>query len=138
MSDTTHRAAAGASAPALRLQKTMAAARVSFTWLGVRKTLSREQKEQAAESFGAEGQGPVVRLRPAAGEMNRAAGLALRLSFLTAGVSWLPPRRKPGLRTAHMREALPLKSDRTPFCCSSAFITRRRRGSLLRCLERRK
>jgi hypothetical protein len=34
----------------------MAAARVSFTWLGVRKTLSREQKEQVAESFGAEGQ----------------------------------------------------------------------------------
>lgn len=55
MSDT-HRAAAGASASAQRLQKTMAAARVSFTWLGVRKTLSREQKEQAAESFGAEGQ----------------------------------------------------------------------------------
>lgn len=56
MNDTTHRAAAGASAPAQRLQRTMAAARVSFTWLGVRKTLSREQKEQAAESFGAEGQ----------------------------------------------------------------------------------
>jgi hypothetical protein len=56
MSDTTVRAAAGVSAPAQRLQKTMAAARVSFTWLGVRKTLSREQKEQAAESFGAEGQ----------------------------------------------------------------------------------
>jgi hypothetical protein len=48
--------APGTSAPAQRLQKTMAAARVSFTWLGVRKTLSREQKEQAAESFGAEGQ----------------------------------------------------------------------------------
>jgi hypothetical protein len=28
---------------------------VSFTWLGVRKTLTPEQKSQAAESFGAEG-----------------------------------------------------------------------------------
>ena len=56
MHDTLDRATAGVSTPAQRLQKTMAAARVSFTWLGVRKTLSREQKEQAAESFGAEGQ----------------------------------------------------------------------------------
>lgn len=56
MHDTLNRAAADVSTPAQRLQKTMAAARVSFTWLGVRKTLSREQKEQAAESFGAEGQ----------------------------------------------------------------------------------
>ena len=45
-----------ASAPAKRLQRTMAAARVSFTWLGVRKALSPQQKEQAAEQFGAEGQ----------------------------------------------------------------------------------
>ena len=29
---------------------------VGFTWLGVRKALSTEQKAQAAESFGAEGQ----------------------------------------------------------------------------------
>ncbi len=56
MRDTSDRAVAGVSAPAQRLQRTMAAARVSFTWLGVRKTLSREQREQAAESFGAEGQ----------------------------------------------------------------------------------
>ena len=37
-----------------RLRVTMAAVRVCFTWLGVRKTLSPEQKSQAAESFGAE------------------------------------------------------------------------------------
>lgn len=48
-------AVAGES-PALRLQTTMAAARVSFTWLGVRKTLTAEQKAQAAEPFGAAGQ----------------------------------------------------------------------------------
>jgi hypothetical protein len=46
------------SPPAIaeRLQTTMAAARVSFTWLGVRKTLSADQRAQAAEPFGAEGQ----------------------------------------------------------------------------------
>ena len=37
-----------------RLRSTMAAVRVCFTWLGVRKTLSPEQKSQAAESFGAQ------------------------------------------------------------------------------------
>lgn len=37
-----------------RLRATTAAVRVMFTWLGVRKTLSAEQKSQAAESFGAE------------------------------------------------------------------------------------
>jgi hypothetical protein len=34
----------------------MAAVRVSFVWFGLRKSLSPEQKAQAAESFGAEGQ----------------------------------------------------------------------------------
>ena len=41
--------------PSQRLQTTMAAARLSFTWLGVRKTLTAAQKNQAADSFGAEG-----------------------------------------------------------------------------------
>jgi hypothetical protein len=41
--------------PAERLRTTMAAVRVSFTWLGVRKTLTPEQKNQAADTFGAEG-----------------------------------------------------------------------------------
>jgi len=41
--------------PAQRLQTTMAAVRVSISWFGVRKSLSAEQKSQAAESFGAEG-----------------------------------------------------------------------------------
>lgn len=39
-----------------RLRTTMAAVRVCFTWFGTRKSLSTEQKAQAAESFGAEGQ----------------------------------------------------------------------------------
>jgi hypothetical protein len=42
--------------PSQRLKTNFAAARVSFTWLGVRKTLSPDQKAQAAEPFGAEGQ----------------------------------------------------------------------------------
>ncbi|MBX3452774.1 MAG: hypothetical protein KF777_24775 [Planctomycetaceae bacterium] len=46
---------AGSASPSQRLQTTMAAARLSFTWLGVRKTLTAAQKNQAADSFGAEG-----------------------------------------------------------------------------------
>jgi hypothetical protein len=38
----------------MRMQQRMAAARLSFTWLGVRKTLTAEQKAQAAETFGAQ------------------------------------------------------------------------------------
>jgi hypothetical protein len=41
--------------PGDRLRTTMAAARLSFTWLGVRKTLTSAQKNQAADTFGAEG-----------------------------------------------------------------------------------
>jgi hypothetical protein len=42
------------ASPAQRLRSTMAAVRVSLSWLGVRKTLTREQKAQAADTFGAE------------------------------------------------------------------------------------
>ena len=48
-------AARTGTAPAERLRRFAAAMRVSFTWFGVRKTLTPQQKEQAAESFGAEG-----------------------------------------------------------------------------------
>lgn len=41
---------------AVDLQTLMAAARVSFTWFGTRKTLTPEQKAEAADTFGAEGQ----------------------------------------------------------------------------------
>ena len=37
-----------------RLRATMAAARLSFTWLGVRKSLTLAQKNLVADSFGAE------------------------------------------------------------------------------------
>lgn len=42
--------------PAQRLRQNTAAVRVSLRWLGVRKTLTPEQKSQAAEPFHAEGQ----------------------------------------------------------------------------------
>jgi len=43
------------TAPAERLRTTMAAVRVSIQWFGTRKTLTREQKSEAADTFGAEG-----------------------------------------------------------------------------------
>jgi hypothetical protein len=42
--------------PAQWLRDTTAAVRVSFTWFGVRKALTTEQKNQAAEPFHAEGE----------------------------------------------------------------------------------
>ena len=39
-----------------QLRTSMAAVRVSFTWFGTRKSLNADQKAQAAESFGAQGQ----------------------------------------------------------------------------------
>lgn len=43
------------TSPSQRLRTTMAAVRVSLSWLGVRKTLTAEQRSQAADTFGAEG-----------------------------------------------------------------------------------
>jgi HAMP domain-containing protein len=53
---TRRSASATTASAAQRLRTAFAAVRVSFTWLGVHKTLSTDQKAQAAESFGAEGQ----------------------------------------------------------------------------------
>jgi len=50
-------AAAGVTTtPAQRLHATMAAVRLSFSWLGTTKTLTAEQRAQAAEAFDAEAQ----------------------------------------------------------------------------------
>ncbi|MEQ8788675.1 MAG: hypothetical protein RIC55_20360 [Pirellulaceae bacterium] len=43
-------------APAQRLRATMAAVRLSIRWFGTRKTLNADQKAQAADTFGAEGE----------------------------------------------------------------------------------
>jgi hypothetical protein len=53
--DQNPAAPADTSIAAERLRTSMAAARVAFTWFGTRKTLSPQQKEQAADAFGAEG-----------------------------------------------------------------------------------
>ena len=42
--------------PAEQLRSAMTAVRLSISWLGVRKSLTRDQKQQAADTFGAEGQ----------------------------------------------------------------------------------
>lgn len=47
---------ANTASPAQRLHAAFAAVRVSFAWLGVRKTLTPDQKAQAADTFNAEGQ----------------------------------------------------------------------------------
>jgi hypothetical protein len=45
-----------ATSPSARLRATTAAIRLSFTWFGTRKTLTPQQKAQAADTFGAEGE----------------------------------------------------------------------------------
>ena len=50
------RTGADSTTPAEWLRTTMAACRVQFTWLGTKKSLTSEQKAQAAEPFDAEGQ----------------------------------------------------------------------------------
>ncbi len=50
------RTGAGNTTPAERLRTTMAACRVQFTWFGIKKSLTAEQRAQAAEPFDAEGQ----------------------------------------------------------------------------------
>ena len=44
-----------ANEPAQQLRTTMAAVRVSLSWLGIRKSLTSDQKTQAADTFGATG-----------------------------------------------------------------------------------
>jgi len=46
---------------AQRLRTTMAAVRLAFTWLGVRKTLAPEQRTTAARAFHADRELPTAR-----------------------------------------------------------------------------
>ena len=54
-STSSNRRSSSSSSPSQRLKTSFAAARVSFSWFGVRKSLSSEQKNQAAEPFDAQG-----------------------------------------------------------------------------------
>jgi hypothetical protein len=56
MSTVLDEATVSSTSPAQRLRTTMAAVRLSVSWLGVRKTLTPEQKDQAADTFGAAGE----------------------------------------------------------------------------------
>ena len=53
---TNGRTSTESNTPAERLRTTMAACQVQFTWYGTKKSLTVEQKAQAAETFDAEGQ----------------------------------------------------------------------------------
>ncbi len=53
---TNGRPGAEGATPAERLRTTMAACRVQYTWFGTKKSLTAEQRAQAAEPFDAEGQ----------------------------------------------------------------------------------
>ncbi len=48
-------AASSSTSPTQRLRATMAAVRVSLSWFGIRKSLTNDQKNQAADTFGAAG-----------------------------------------------------------------------------------
>src|SRR5207237_4498661 len=88
-----------APTPAQRLRGDSAAVRVSLRWLGVRKTLTPEQKTQAAESFGAEGEFLSARKKlldtrhPVYKEVTTVRG---RVTALWKGMSL--PYPEPGLR----------------------------------------
>ncbi|MGL4465117.1 MAG: hypothetical protein ACRC1K_23425, partial [Planctomycetia bacterium] len=56
MTSLLNAAPARADEAADRLRSSFAALRLSFTWFGVRKTLSPAQKSEAADAFGAEGE----------------------------------------------------------------------------------
>ena len=56
MTVSTERPPATRHNPAERIRATMCGTRVSFVWFGTRKSLTSQQKAQAAESFGAEGE----------------------------------------------------------------------------------
>src|SRR6516225_2467989 len=53
---TNGRTSTESNTPAERLRTTMATCRVQFTWFGTKKSLTAEQRAQAAEAFDAEGQ----------------------------------------------------------------------------------
>src|SRR3954471_16959036 len=102
--------------PAQRLRISTAAVRVSFTWLGVRKTLTPEQKSQAAESFGAEGDYLSARKKlldtkhPAYKEVTAVRG---RVLSFWRGLTL--PYPEPGIRLIRQEEVEPFHAKMTEF-----------------------
>ena len=104
------------SAPAERLRVTTAAVRVSFCWLGVRKTLTPEQKTQAAESFGEEGEYLSARKKlldtkhPAYKEVT-----AVRGKVLSYWKSLTLPYPEPGVRLIKQEHVEPFDAQMTDY-----------------------
>ena len=104
------------ASPAERLRETMAAVRVSFCWLGVRKTLTQEQKNQAAEPFGAEGDFLSARKKlldtkhPAYKEVT-----AVRGRVLAFWKSLTLPYPEPGVRLIKQDQVEPFHQQMTEF-----------------------
>jgi len=90
---------------AQRLRTTMAATRVSFTWLGVHKTLSPEQKAQAADRFDAEAKfvSASKKLLDTQHPQFRAV-TAVRGKILQHWKDQTLPYPEPGLRLIHQHE----------------------------------
>src|ERR1700676_5784513 len=102
----------GTSTPAERLRVTTAAVRVSFCWLGVRKTLTPEQKTQAAESFGAEGE--YLSARKKLLDTKHAAYkdvTAVRGKVLSYWKSLTLPYPEPGIRLIQQQQVEPFDAQ---------------------------
>lgn len=98
--------------PAHRLQTTMAATKVSFTWFGVRKALSAAQKEQAADSFAAEAQflSAAKKLLDTRHDAYRAV-TAVRGRVLTYWRGITLPYPEPGLRLIRQDDLAPFDAQ---------------------------
>ena len=100
MTTTTDRPDVSTSqSPANRLRDTMAALRLSFTWFGVRKTLTNEQKAQAAASFGATGDSLAASKKLLDGKHPKykaVTGVRTRIGSYFKGISL--PFPEPGIR----------------------------------------
>jgi hypothetical protein len=99
-----------------RLRDGMTAVRVSFTWFGTRRTLTQQQKEQAAESFGAEGSflSAGKKLLDTRHERFRAVTTVRnRIRSYTKGISL--PYPEPGLRLIR-RASLDAFTDQLAHC----------------------
>jgi hypothetical protein len=101
---------------AQRLRLTTAAVRVSFCWLGVRKTLTPEQKSQAAEPFQAEGEFLSARKKlldtkhPAYKEVTAVRG---RVQSYWKGLTL--PYPEPGIRLIKQDQVEPFHAQMTEF-----------------------
>jgi hypothetical protein len=109
--------ATGTSTPAERLRVTTAAVRVSFCWLGVRKTLTPEQKTQAAESFGAEGEYLSARKKLLDTKHQAYKEVtAVRGKVLSYWRSLTLPYPEPGVRLIRQEQVEPFNAQMTDYC----------------------